>query len=484
MHGQYQWTKAVCVLGRSPLPGAVTWSLGNLVALMTEEAVHVVDAQAALERTWQPKVVARIGLEALPEAPEAEGPGCLGAREVSSRLQRAIAQHRPRSFVAVAWSPMGCGPGGSALLAVASSLGSVAVYALPAGVAAGAGPVEPALVFDLDAQLRANRAAAAKLRKRAAEARGQGNQEDWEFEQDLLLRQLDDGGEVLDGLVQYRRRVRARRVLAQPQEGEEHVAGAATSRVRVAGSMRERRRPRDCPPPWPGEEAPEEHPPAALARLSFCPTPLPAVPGGTQAALLCCSHGGSVFIWWLRYEPRECTCLAKVTPPQQSPEPEQTAGQQRARDLVTALAVSQLHVQAGEAVRRLTVVLGMSTGTVEARELLLELAEQPRELVAAVVRHGEVRELCGQSDTPVSSLAVASELPTVQGTAARQLVAAAHGVSVCAAVVGGDGAAQHFKSSSPAHGLPITALLIEGSPLASAFGCSPWTLRVAARSGS
>jgi len=139
------WVKAVCVHGLSPVPGTIAWSRSNLAALMLQHAVHIIDMEASLERTQEPKVVGRIDFSEV--APSTTS----GSHDTVSPLDRVLLQHRTRAFVAIAWSPMGCERRGGSLLATADSAGVVAVHVIPTGSIAP----NAQLLCDLTAELRA-----------------------------------------------------------------------------------------------------------------------------------------------------------------------------------------------------------------------------------------------------------------------------------------------------------------------------------------
>ncbi|CAK0870680.1 unnamed protein product [Prorocentrum cordatum] len=475
MQGSPRWTQAATIYGRSPVPGGIAWSLGNLVAVVTEEAVHVVSAEAAIERTHEAVVVARIGL---PDAPPVSGAGRVGrelkrglaqrpgssgprsSRALEARFgltswdshdraesfEEAVERGRRRAFTGVAWSPMGCGPRGSALLATVDSSGLVGVHVvLPAGgdAARGEAPLvcaiaapqpglapasrgPPSAAGEADAAQDPPAACAARSRKASAQA------------------------------------PRTRRP-PPPRSGAHDRSRTRHRADRPASGRSAQQRPRGE-----GLQAPY-----APARVAFCPSPLPGERvARPQSALLCAARASLVELWRVGVEPWECTCLA-------THQLDLCGGPSRHAPVITALAVAPARGA------RLALLLGTSSGAVQALPARVQAslpgsavgldAEEPGCVLSQAV------ELQGPGGAAVAVVAEAAEFdgagrPNCGAETARGawLVAMAQGTEVSAVLSRGgllevahgrscSGVGQRFRNRACAHGLPVISLLIDAS---------------------
>lgn len=116
----FMWVGVISTFNKVPVTGLLAWSEDNLLAMSLEDAVMVVDVEAALESSWEPKVVTRITLPDLqPETPD------------PTSLRAIAANLRAQVPASLSWSPLGSGTDAGPLLAVSDSTGWAAVYALP-----------------------------------------------------------------------------------------------------------------------------------------------------------------------------------------------------------------------------------------------------------------------------------------------------------------------------------------------------------------
>lgn len=115
----FRWTKAVSILGGHSSPGILAWSPCNLLAVPTRRGLDIVNVEAALEHVEGPPVIAQVDLPP-PDRPYR-----------SDNVTQVVHAIQTLRFVSVEWSPMGCGPDGSSLLAAAFSRGFVKVYSMP-----------------------------------------------------------------------------------------------------------------------------------------------------------------------------------------------------------------------------------------------------------------------------------------------------------------------------------------------------------------
>lgn len=113
------WVAAASGVGQSPARGTPRWSQGTLLAYLTEEECHVIDMQAALEKTGEAWLVKKF------KAVEAKGKG-LKRHRTDLPLAQHVLQTKPVPC-SMSWSP----PGGMVgfLLALADTSGSVKIYA-------------------------------------------------------------------------------------------------------------------------------------------------------------------------------------------------------------------------------------------------------------------------------------------------------------------------------------------------------------------
>lgn len=140
------WVKALSIWSPSPspgaaaaplLPGVMAWSKANLIAVVTEDAVRVVDAAVALEQTQEPKIVARVPRPQAPDVAPANkvtpfrGTSKWRPSPYERGLQRLLRVQRLPCISSLAWSPPGCGPYGGELLVIADTRGDVSVHSMP-----------------------------------------------------------------------------------------------------------------------------------------------------------------------------------------------------------------------------------------------------------------------------------------------------------------------------------------------------------------
>ncbi|CAE7227069.1 GAS8 [Symbiodinium natans] len=119
------WASAALVLGHPSGSKTPCWSQGTLVAFLTDDECHVVDMQAAIEKTSEPSLVKKYKRPTQAKAPKAQIKRSRTEPKEPSQLESFL-EHRKDFFIAAAWSPLGHR---GSLLAVLDSGGRLCVLA-------------------------------------------------------------------------------------------------------------------------------------------------------------------------------------------------------------------------------------------------------------------------------------------------------------------------------------------------------------------